>query len=567
MAALKFLKGLRASLPTTVKEGNVYICTDERSMYIDIAADQRIRIGDFQEFDNLTALNANTNPSTTALYYVKDINCLCKFDGTKYVQINLDTGATSFEVTGEGNVITGVSYDSATRKLTLTKGLTAATPAEVDTKIDTKVGAISGTVKDYIDEKTNGIATDAALGELQTTVDAHGVAIDALELLVGEEAVADQIDAKIEALNLAETYEPIGEAGKVQTALNEYKTANDAAVKKVSDDLADEITRAEAAEVANAAAAKAADDKAVAAQGEIDALEQLVGTPDEGKTVVQMIKDVPVYDDTEVKADIAENAAAITELQGEIDAQSLTLADVKADVDAFFKDADLTESAKDTLKEIQSYIDSDAEAAGAMTASIQQNAQDIDAVEGRLDVVEPKVTTLEGEMDAVELRAGTLEGKMTTVEGKVDVLEGKAHTHTFVESELNKIADGDVAKWNASEQNAKDYADELAEGLDGRVELLEAIEHHEHANKAELDLIQSGDVAKWNAAEQNAKDYADGLAGNYDAKGAAAAAKSEAVAHADAINVTLTAADATNLQAAKDYTDSVVGDSLTWGSF
>ena len=51
-----------------------------------------------------------------------------------------------------------------------------------------------------------------------------------------------------------------------------------------------------------------------------------------------------------------------------------TLAEVKEDVDTFFKDADFTASAKDTLKEIQAYITSDAEAAAAMTASINGKA-------------------------------------------------------------------------------------------------------------------------------------------------------------------------------------------------
>ena len=36
-----------------------------------------------------------------------------------------DTGATSVEVTGNGNVIDDASYDSTTRKITLTKGFTA----------------------------------------------------------------------------------------------------------------------------------------------------------------------------------------------------------------------------------------------------------------------------------------------------------------------------------------------------------------------------------------------------------------------------------------------------------
>lgn len=57
---------------------------------------------------------------------------------------------------------------------------------------------------------------------------------------------------------------------------------------------------------------------------------------------------------------------------------------------------------------------------------------------------------------------------------------------------------------------------------------------HEHANKAELDKIADGDVAKWNAAEQNAKDYADGLADNYDESGAAAQALTDAKAYTDA---------------------------------
>lgn len=51
-----------------------------------------------------------------------------------------------------------------------------------------------------------------------------------------------------------------------------------------------------------------------------------------------------------------------------------TLAGVKEDVDAFFKDATISTAAKDTLKEIQEYITSDAEAAAAMTASINNKA-------------------------------------------------------------------------------------------------------------------------------------------------------------------------------------------------
>jgi hypothetical protein len=57
---------------------------------------------------------------------------------------------------------------------------------------------------------------------------------------------------------------------------------------------------------------------------------------------------------------------------------------------------------------------------------------------------------------------------------RVEALEAIDHTHSFVESELNLIKAGDVAKWNAAEQNAKDYADGLDEVMDGRVAALEA---------------------------------------------------------------------------------------------
>ena len=172
MAKVAFKKGLLANLPAAIAEGTFYITTDERALYLDVDGTTRVRIGDFQEFATLTALQANSNPSTTALYYVTELNCLAKWDGTKYVQINLDTGATSVEVTGDGNALDGVTYDPATRKLTFTKTAAFTTAGDVDAKIAAKVGELKigdetfATVKAYVDKKTDGIATDTALETL-----------------------------------------------------------------------------------------------------------------------------------------------------------------------------------------------------------------------------------------------------------------------------------------------------------------------------------------------------------------------------------------------------------------
>lgn len=89
MALINFKKGLLASLPSTYAEGTFYVTTDERAIYLDVADDKRIRLGDFQEFADLAALEANANPSTSALYYITDGNILAKWDGAKYVQINV----------------------------------------------------------------------------------------------------------------------------------------------------------------------------------------------------------------------------------------------------------------------------------------------------------------------------------------------------------------------------------------------------------------------------------------------------------------------------------------------
>ena len=136
MANISFKKGILKNIPAQKVEGTLYVTTDERAIYLDVDDNTRIRLGDFQEFDNVEALNANQNPSTTALYYINDINCLAKWDGSRYVQINSDTGAISIEVTGEGNAVTDASYNAATRKITLTKGETFVTEEALELALE-----------------------------------------------------------------------------------------------------------------------------------------------------------------------------------------------------------------------------------------------------------------------------------------------------------------------------------------------------------------------------------------------------------------------------------------------
>lgn len=87
-------------------------------------------------------------------------------------------------------------------------------------------------------------------------------------------------------------------------------------------------------------------------------------------------------DDKHVKVQVVEAAGVLTGVTVTTDdiASAATLAEVKGTVDAFFKGADIAETAetyKDTLKELQTYITEDAAAAVTMTESIATNKNNI----------------------------------------------------------------------------------------------------------------------------------------------------------------------------------------------
>lgn len=98
MANISFKKGLVANLPTSHNEGTFYITTDERAIYLDVSDSVRVRLGGFEEFETTAALQANANPDESAIYYVSEINCLAKWDGERYIQLNHDTKDGFYEV-------------------------------------------------------------------------------------------------------------------------------------------------------------------------------------------------------------------------------------------------------------------------------------------------------------------------------------------------------------------------------------------------------------------------------------------------------------------------------------
>ena len=131
---------------------------------------------------------------------------------------------------------------------------------------------------------------------------------------------------------------------------------------------------------------------------------------------------------------------------------------------------------------------------------------------------------LAGNYDA----AGTAAGLNTAMDARVKVLEAIDHDKIATDAAAAAVAgviDGapasfdtlkEVAAWIADNDHATDVA-----GLMTDVENLKKIDHNAYVAADATNL-------------QAAKDYADGLASNYDAAGAAATAKAEAIADAEA---------------------------------
>ena len=471
MATVAFKKGLLANLPKTYTEGTFYVTTDERAIYLDVDGSTRVRIGDFQEFATLQALQANTNPSTTALYYITDLNVLAKWNGTSYVQINLDTGATSIEVVGDGNAVTAASYDPSTRKITLTKGATHTTADDVDAAIELAIGELGNkegdtpyaNVKDYVDTK-----------------------------------IADVVAGSISGLGDLASKDKVAE-GDLETAL--ATKINGKADVGTANDTSDMDTLK--------GAKKYADEKAAAVQTEVDALEAKVGTVPESKTVVQMIEEAQeaaTYDDTEIKSKVQANTDAIGVLNGEATVEGSvkkTVADEIAKVVAGAPES------FDTLKELSDWIATHGQDAAEMNSAIVALQNILDGI-GDTESGE-KATVVAYVTDAIAaLNIGdyATAAQLTALAGRVTTLEGASHTHA------NK------ALLDTYTQTEANLADAVAK-------------KHVHANATELDKIADGDKAKWDAMEQNAKDYADGLASNYDAAGSAAGALADAKEYTD----------------------------------
>lgn len=302
--------------------------------------------------------------------------------------------------------------------------------------------------------------------------------VSSLEGLVGNTAVSAQIAAAIEALKLAGTYEAKGAAAAVQgdttstvknveDALNTYKTTNDkavAAAKKAGDDA---MTEAQA-KVGSVAAGDAsvtvgstATAPTVAAKISQDADNALELVKDGLKVVIPAAAEYTI----EKAAESGEYAAVY--------ALKKNGAQVGASINI----------PKDMVVESGAVVENpEGQAEGTYIELKLQNVTDplYINVDNLIEYVTSGSQT--GDMvviavsDDHKVTATITDGSITLAKLATDVQTaiGKAHSHENADV-LNGINADKVVAWDASEQNAKDHANDLNTAMGTRVKALEDV--------------------------------------------------------------------------------------------
>lgn len=316
----------------------------------------------------------------------------------------------------------------------------------------------------------------------------------------GVMAVFEKLDASITALGTRITNLDTYVDSSIKALDAAYKLADGsirtdfaAADKAINDKIGGnfDATNTVAKAIEDAKNAAVAAGTVVAEDSDFITIDQ---TGEPGKTQTYTIKTTNIASasdllDVSTKANAAATKTELTDHtnNGNIhvtDEQKTNWQNATDAINAFLVDNAASNTALDTLKEIQDFLTSDDGTVETLLKDVAQNKEDISANASNI----------------------------SDVSGRVDTLEGVSHSHD--NKELLDTYD----------QTNADLTDAVSK-------------KHEHSNKTVLDGITSDKVNAWDNAEQNAKNYADGLASNYDKAGDASKAEAAAKTYADAITV------------------------------
>lgn len=202
MANVFFKRGTLNSLNNQpIRDGTIYITTDERAMYVDIDGTQRIRLGDFVEYANWSAIEAIENPNPHSLYYANSENILAKYDAAtgNWSQVNgrvainnlisfvNQTAATANDVTTVKTTLVDAGGDTVEGQTTYTSAnnslLKITGSNTVESVTNRRIAAITVTpanLKESASLSTQSISNGVRLNinNKQTGTDANGTAVN-----------------------------------------------------------------------------------------------------------------------------------------------------------------------------------------------------------------------------------------------------------------------------------------------------------------------------------------------------------------------------------------------------
>lgn len=321
--------------------------------------------------------------------------------GDEFVANHTKDGVYTPEYTGDSRV------DKAIKEVKAVDNAKIKVSASTDRTVtidDSDIIALIDTAKKQADKGVQDAASAASAASAAQGTANQGVSDAAAAKAVADnaKAIADENKTAI-AAHATEFAALKGRVDAHDTAIagKAEQTALDAIAQTVGTNTGDITTLKGNVETINTAL----DNRYT--KNEVNAI---IGTPAEGKTLVEMIADAQkaaTYNDEEVRTLIGNNAAAIeniTKADGAIalavkaEADRATGVESGLDnrlkeVETFFAAVDNTEDVIDTLAEIVSYIESDKSGAAELTGKVNKNTTDIGALADRVLANETAIST------------------------------------------------------------------------------------------------------------------------------------------------------------------------------
>lgn len=346
----------------------------------------------------------------------------------------------------------------------------------LDTDLDAAVARIGVNEGDIatIKETLKSVATTEGLEAL--TNDVNTIKADYLK---AADKTALQTNIDNEATTRADADTALG--NRITAIEDDYLKASDKTELQTA--ISNAVKAHDESDAAHAALFKALNDKDTAMQGEIDALETEVAK--KANT-----------------ADLVDYSVTVAESSPEGYAKAYTFSQKGAEIATINIPKDMVVESGSVV------VDPVGQPAGTYIKLVLANAAEDELFIDVGDLIEYVTSgSAAGDQIVVAVSAdhkvtATLSAGSVTLDqlhADVQAEINKAHEHAN-KAELDKIATDDVAKWNAAEKNAKDYADGLNTAMDTRMQAVEGAKHT-HSNKSVLDGITQEMVDAWNAAD------------------------------------------------------------------